>query len=305
MKTLTTYHRKVLRGILKLSYTSPIAPLYFLLAELPIEATLHLDILALFWNIWANPQTKMFEIMKYILKMSDSTSLTWTAHLRIIFQLYNLPDPLILLSSNLWPKERWKTHTKIAVTSYYEAIWRQKAASNYKLEFLNVQISGLSGKPHPILSWVLTAQDALKIRIHIKMLAGDYLCYAYLARDRNSSPHCRLCQSLTSSPNPVPTEDMVHLLTRCRATTDTRTRILPDLLNIVRQYFPENKLPDSPSHYILTQFILDCTSLNLPQTVRISPSHPDLSQVVKTCSNLCFAVHKERIRQLKKLGHQL
>ena len=51
LKTLTTFHHKVLRAILKFSQYSPVAPLYFLLGELPIEASLHLDILALFWNI--------------------------------------------------------------------------------------------------------------------------------------------------------------------------------------------------------------------------------------------------------------
>ena len=48
LKTLTTFHHKVLRAILKLSQYSPVAPLYFLPGELPIEASLHLDILALF-----------------------------------------------------------------------------------------------------------------------------------------------------------------------------------------------------------------------------------------------------------------
>ena len=59
MKPLTTFHHKVLRRILKLSPYSPVAPLYFLLGELPMEASLHLDVLALFWNIWRNPQTNV------------------------------------------------------------------------------------------------------------------------------------------------------------------------------------------------------------------------------------------------------
>ena len=106
MKTLTRFHHKVLRAMLKLSPYSPLAPLYFLLGELPMEACLHLDVLALFWNIWSNPQTKVFEVLNYLLKMSDSNSLTWSAHVRIIFQMFNLPDPLLLLDSAPWSKER-------------------------------------------------------------------------------------------------------------------------------------------------------------------------------------------------------
>ena len=78
VKTLTTFHHKVLRGILKFSKASPVAPLYFLLGELPLEAALHLDILTLFWCIWANPQTKIFDIVKYLLMMAGTSSVTWS-----------------------------------------------------------------------------------------------------------------------------------------------------------------------------------------------------------------------------------
>ena len=48
---LRSFHHKVLRSILKLSPHSPVVPLYFLLGELPIEASLHISVLSLFWNI--------------------------------------------------------------------------------------------------------------------------------------------------------------------------------------------------------------------------------------------------------------
>ena len=138
MQTITNFHHKILRGILKLSYTSPIVPLYFLLGELPLEAALHMDVLSLFWNIWANPQTTIFEVVKYILKMSDSTSLTWAAHLRTLFIMYNLPDPLMLMESSLWPKQKFRNHTITAVTAYHERKLRNKAVNSHKTQFLNV-----------------------------------------------------------------------------------------------------------------------------------------------------------------------
>ena len=148
MKTVSSFHHKLLRGILKLSPVSPIAPLYFLLGELPIEAALHMDMFTLFRNIWTNPQTKIHEIAKYLLMMSDSSSLTWSAHVRLLFELYNLPDPLTLLSSQPWPKEKWKMFTNTAVTAHHEMTWREKAATNSKLSFPNIQLSGLAGRPH-------------------------------------------------------------------------------------------------------------------------------------------------------------
>ena len=51
MKTVTAFHQKILRGILKLSSVSPLPSLYFLLGEPPIEAVLHQNICSSFLNI--------------------------------------------------------------------------------------------------------------------------------------------------------------------------------------------------------------------------------------------------------------
>ena len=163
--------------------------------------------------------------------MSDSSSLTWSAHVRLLFQLYLLPDPLSLLNGQLWQKERWKMLVKSAVTTHHEKTWWEKAATNSKLSFFNVQISGLSGRPHPVLAGILTTRDVMCSRVHLKMLSGDYPCFSYLGSDRSQDANCRLCQSLTQL-CPVPDENMVHVLTRCRATSDTRTRLTPYLLKL-------------------------------------------------------------------------
>ena len=206
------------------------------------------------------------------------------------------------MNGQLWSKERWSIMTKTAVTSTHEAALRKKASTNSKLSFLNVQTIGLAKRVHPVLSGVLTTQEAVRSRIHVKMLSGDYPCNAYLGSDRNQDSQCRLCQSV-SPHHPAPTEDMVHLLTRCRATTETRTRILPELLNTISMHCPNNDILVHPNNTHLTQLILDPTSLNLPMTIRISPGHPALPQVLTVCRNLCFAIHKDRTRQLKLLGH--
>ena len=249
--------------------------------------------------------TKAFEVMKYLLKMSDSTSLIWSAHVKLLFQLYNLPDPLTLLSTPPWPKQRWRDHTKTAVTSYHEAFWRLSAAQNSKLQFLNVQAIGLSAKPHPVVSWAVTTQDVITIRTHMKMLSGDYLCYSYLAHDRGLDPCCRLCQILPQSEQvtQTPTEDMVHIIAECRATRETRDQSLPNLLNIVADYFPSNMVLTNPTSRQLTQFILDCSSLNLPSNFRIPFDHPGFVQITRSCSNFIFAIHKLRVRQLKAMGY--
>ena len=300
MTSATKFHRKILRGILKFSSVSPLAPLYFLLGELPIEAKIHLDTLSLFWGIWANPQTKIHDVIKYLLMMSKPNSLTWAAHVRLLCQMYELPDPLALIKGSPWSKERWKMVTRTAVTVYHERIWRDKALTNSKCGFLNVKASGLTGRPHPVISGVLTTQEVMRSRIHLKMLAGDYPCSAYIGSDRGQDTSCKLC-SVLHPQYPPPCEDMVHVLTECRVLADTRSRYIPDLLNIVAQHLPHSTLPGNTNNTELTQFILDPSSLNLPSVTRISPDHPALHLVLTTCHTLCHAIHKHRTKQLTQL----
>ena len=59
-----------------------------------MEAMLHIDVMSLFWSIWANPQAKVYAIVQYLLTTADDKSLTWSVHLRLIFRKYNLLDPL-------------------------------------------------------------------------------------------------------------------------------------------------------------------------------------------------------------------
>ena len=95
---------------------------------------------------------------------------------------------------------------------------------------------------------------------------------------------------------------MVHMLTRCRATSDVRERIMPDLLNILADFIPHNRLLISPAHDLLTQFILDCSSLNLPVDIRVPPNHPGFTSITRKCSSINYAIHKERSRQMKAMG---
>ena len=298
MKTITAFHNKILRGILKLSSVSPLPPLYFLLGELPIEAALHQDIFALFWNIWDNQHTKVHTIVKYLLMMSDDSSLTWSAHLRLLFKMYSLPDPLTLLSSQVMPKQRWKMLTKTAVTAFHELKWRLKAKANSKLRFFNVQTLGLSGRPHPVLSGIVTTRDVQRSRVHIKMLSGDYPSFYNLSHGSYQQSYCRLCHSLCPHQQP-PEEDIVHILTLCKGTWNERSHHIPNLLNVVSSHFPDNEILSHTSHRHLTQFILDPTSLNLPMTIRIPPSHPALENLLDISRNMCFAIHKARTRQIK------
>ena len=110
IEELSIFQRTILKGILKLSKSAPTPAIHFLLSELPVEAKLHKDVFPLFYNIWCNPDTKIHQIVKYLLKESSDNSRTWAMHVRHLSKMYCLEDPLLCLSRDPPSKSEYKHH---------------------------------------------------------------------------------------------------------------------------------------------------------------------------------------------------
>ena len=286
-----------MRGFLKLSKSSPIPALHFLLGELPAEGILHIRTLCLIHTIWSNPSCTIHDMVTYILKMCATNSTTWSNHVQLLCLKYGLPSPLSLLQS--FPpasKESWNTLVKTRVMVWYEQELRSRSLGNSKMKYLNVQLLGLSGRPHPALQNILTNQDAKKLRIHLKFLTCDYLTNERIAIDRPSlSPACDLC----SSPN----DSIEHVMVSCKATAEVRNRLFPELMNAVAQVQPMcSILQLHPPPAILTQFVLDCSSLNLPDSIRVPAHNPDIFKIYKISRDWTFGISCERSRLLRDMA---
>ena len=145
--------------------------------------------------------------------MISLQSTTWPNHVWLLCIKYDIADPLALLQQQPPTKSAWKEYTWTKIIVLTESSLRAKARNNSRMEYLNVQLAGLSGRPHPALTSVTTTRDIPKLRLHLKFLTGDYPSYHRLARDRGTNDsYCRLCTS--------PREDTKHILTECRATSD-------------------------------------------------------------------------------------
>ena len=250
----------------------------------------------IFHTIWSNPDTTIYRLVKYLLKMCDASSTTWTNHLNLLAQKYELPCLLRLMEEQtVWSSASWKSLVETKVTIYHEKMLRYSALKNSKMQYLNVQLSGLTGQPHPALRNILTTQDVKKLRLHLKFLTGDYLHAERLALDQpHLSPACKLCSAAVES-----TE---HVLTNCIATAECRRRILPELLQTtVAAVQPMSHVITNPTSPNLTQFLLDCTSINLDQSLRVPAHNPKVSDIFKVTRDWCFAVNNERLRLLKQI----
>ena len=189
------------------------------------------------------------------------------------------------------------------ITVFHERQLRTAAESNSKMTWFNVSTTGLTGRHHPVLNGAVTAHEVKKLRPMVRMLTGDYFCFAVKNDQSGGGDHCRLCPDL--GPDlPRPREDIQHIVTECEATRDTRERLLINLWSSLEQV---NKDPSAMTELLcdkvlLCQFILDCSSLNLPNHIRIGAGDRRLTEVVKVCRDICYAVHNDRLRKLKLLS---
>ena len=209
MSPLSLFHRKSLKGFLKLSKTAPTPAIHFLFGELPMEGKLHRDMFSLFYSVWSNPDTKINQIVKYLLSNSDENSRTWAVNLKHISKMYGLEDPLTCLSRDPPPKS-------------HENELRNLATQNSKMKYLNVNLTGLRGRHHPSISDIITTNQVKKLRPHLKFLSGDYLTYqTKFDQSGQGSPICPICRTGN--------ETYSHILVICEAFEPIRLRILKEV----------------------------------------------------------------------------
>ena len=145
------------------------------------------------------------------------------------------------------------------------------------LQYLNVQLLCLSGKPHPALFNITETREALKFRTHMKLLSGDFPSYELLGNQRGTDPLCCLCSAPIDSTQP------------------------PELLNILKKLQPSHGilLDHIVPNDVLTQFLLDPTSINLGSKYRITIQHPKLGELFRFVRDWCYVVTCSRIASKK------
>jgi hypothetical protein len=74
LEPISIFHRKTLKSILKLSITAPTPAIQFLTCEIPVQGKIHRDIFSLFYGIWSNPDTRIYQIVIYLLKNCSENS---------------------------------------------------------------------------------------------------------------------------------------------------------------------------------------------------------------------------------------
>ena len=293
IEPMAIFQRKVLKSILRLSSTAPTPAIHFLTGDLPIQAKIHKDAFSLFYSVWRNPDSKIYEIVKHILKTSPDNIRTWAVHIRHLCSQYGLEDPLQYLSRDPPSRESWKELIMTKIACYHENHLRSMARTNSLMTFFNVNLLSLRGKYHPALADLNTSWDVAKARSHLKFISGNYLTYQIKAEQSGGSPRCRICES--GHP-----ETIEHIIISCKTLDSYRKGILIEFQQLCKS--TRNNLnfdlflEDETS---LCQFIIDPTSMNL--TNRVSLSDPLVQQFFKLSRDICHTLDKARMEMLKKM----
>ena len=289
LEPLELFERKLLKSILKLSSTAPTTAIHFLTGELPVEGKIHKDVFSNFYSIWNNPDTKIHELIKYLLRTSSDNSRTWAILLRHLCNRYGLEDPLVYMNGDPPAQSAWKELVNTKITAYHEQKLRAAAAKNRRMNFLNTYSCNLKGRHHPALSNMVTTWDVKRSRAHIK-----FLSYEVKAEQGGGSPLCKICQ--TGS-----VERISHIIASCPAMAKERDKVLLELRNLCTltknnlslDYFIHNE-------DVLSQFILDPTSLNL--SIRVSLQDPIVSAFYRLSRDICFILGKTRLKLLDEFS---
>ena len=124
------------------------------------------------------------------------------------------------------------------------------------MKYLNVSLSGLTGRHHPALSNLVTTRVVTLSRPHIKMLAGNYLIYKMKSEQSGGSPLCKICSTDSD-------ETISDVISTCQGLAVERERTLKQFeelclstKNLIRFENIKN------NEDLLCQFIMDPTSLN-------------------------------------------
>ena len=256
-----------------------------------MEGQIHRDIFPLFYSAWSNPESKIHQIVKYLLEMSCNNSGTWSVHLRHISEMYGVEEPLSCLQRLPPSKSEYKEYIMTKISAFYETELRATASTNSSMKYFNVSLLGLRGRHHPAVGNINDTSQVINMRPHVKMLTGDYLTYEKKAQQSGGSPNCRISVSSESE-----SESLTHVIASCEALSEPRKRILKGIEHlcqyngfIIQEYYQN---PEA-----MTQFILDPSSMNLPKRIHINdPILPDLFKLSRDFYN---AIHKLRMKLIQ------
>ncbi|MES9884980.1 MAG: reverse transcriptase family protein [Sedimenticola sp.] len=276
---LEIVNKKFLKQILSLPTTVANPAVYILSGTIPVEGTIHKRALTLFGNI-SRLQDESLEkqIAERQLNVKNMESSSWFIAVKKILLKYELNDPLELLN-NPPQKLYWKKTVNTAVNNFWKERIKQHAAQYSSLKYLNLDLYE-PGKRHPLIENIKNEREINRVSVKMKMVTGTYILQVNRASFNQNQPDpvCMLCRTED--------ETITHFLLVCPGLSTVRQPILASVINA-----SAGVVTDTYNHDILTQLILDCTTV-------VNPKSDIMRDTEYHCRRLVYALHAERYKQL-------
>ena len=271
VKELDDFHRGLLRQLQSLPESTARPVIHMLTGTLPLQATLHQNMLNLFNTILHRPSTPEYEIIIRQLTIKDQSSHSWTTKLKQVLFKYSLP-PALVLAENPPEKDNWKKTIKEAITRYWGKELNEEARFLKSLKYLN-QMMCQPGYSHPV--WITGPDPFQTTMAGIKaiMLVGRYTLTGHKCAGTRQLPKCPHCN--------LEPETLKHFLLRCPTYEDTRSPYLRRL---------QQELPRIDIFQIgmenLMKIILDPS--------HIADSEDEVIHLEDITRRMCYAMHNRR-----------
>ena len=215
-KELDNFHRGLLRQLQSLPESTARPLIHMLTGTIPLQATLHQNMLTLFNTILHRPTTPEYDIIIRQLTIKDSSSHSWTVKLKHVLFKYSLP-PALTLAESPPEKEMWKRTIKEAIAVYWDRELKEEARFMKSLKYLNPQMCQ-PGYSHPV--W-LTGTDPFQTTMAVVkaiMLAGRYTLTVHKCTGTRQLPKCPHCN--------MEPETLKHFILLCPTYEDVRSPYL-------------------------------------------------------------------------------
>ena len=132
------------------------------------------------------------------------------------------------------------------------------------------------------------------MRLHTKFLTSDYLTSkTKFEQSGKGNPLCKICK--------IEDESLSHIIATCTGYSGIRQRTVQQTSQLClssENYLNFQDISSCPD--TLSQFLLDPSSFNLKQ--RVNVNDPVLAPLFKLSRDLCYSIHRERIRKLQSSG---
>jgi hypothetical protein len=276
IEKMELFHRHTLRALQGLPDRVASPAIFLLIGTLPLEATIHRNILNRLGFIANQPGTLTHNIGLRQLSTKDCSSNSWFIYALKIAAKYSLPSPHLLFEGSI-SLPVWRSKVKAAVTEFWRTKLICNAATKSSLSAIDCQALPKVG-PHYIWCVDPNTRDVARARIKCKLLTGSYTLQSNRAKFNalQVDPTCPLCRSGV--------EDRTHFLITCPALASAREKSMDKLLQIPPQEILTS-LTQNP--IALSVYILDTGSAIKNNII------PNSSALLWEfhSRNLCFYLH--------------